>query len=258
MCRRGPIRSLRSDRGTNFIGTKGELEAALAELNQDHIQKKLLQDGTDWIQFEFNIPHASHMGGVWERLIRSVRTALSAILENHSQYLDDELLSTFMTEAEAVVNSRPLTYLDVTSADSDEPLTPSQLLTQKSKVIMPPPGAFVRADLYCRKRWRRVQYLVNEFWRRWRLEYLPTLQQRQKWQDKSLSLLKGDIVLVMDENSPRCRWPRGRVVEIIPSKDGLVRKLQLKIGNSIYERPVVKVIFLYRPETGNPVKEPVT
>ena len=40
---------------------------------------------------------------------------------------------------------------------------------------MPPFGNFQRADVYLRKRWRRVQYLANLFWTRWRKEYLRTL-----------------------------------------------------------------------------------
>ena len=65
-----------------------------------------------------------------------------------------------MVEAEAIVNSRPLA---TQSSDHLEPLTPNHLLTMKSKVILPPPGIFQRADIYSRKRWRRVQYLIDEF-----------------------------------------------------------------------------------------------
>ena len=85
-----------------------------------------------------NIPNASHMGGVWERLIKSVRRVLAAILDQYGQNLDDELLHTFLVEAELVVNSRPLTYPDMNAPDSEEPITPLQLLTLKAKVIYPP------------------------------------------------------------------------------------------------------------------------
>ena len=117
------------------------------------------------------------MGGAWERMIRSVRNVLVGILAQHSTQLDDELLRTFMVEAEAIVSSRPLTYQD-TSPDSPESLTPNQLLTLKANVVLPPPGNFVKEDPYCRKRWRRVQYLANQFWTRWRKEFLVTLQER--------------------------------------------------------------------------------
>ena len=103
-----------------------------------------------------NVPEASHMGGSWERQIRTVRNVLASLLAQHASQLDDETLRTFMVEAEAFVNCRPLTVDTINSSHMPEPLTPSHLLTMKSKVILPPPGEFQRADLYSRKRWRRV------------------------------------------------------------------------------------------------------
>jgi len=73
-----------------------------------------------------------------------------------------------MIEAEAIVNSRPLTTDDLTDPDSLDVLTPNHLLTMKSSVILAPPGNFQGADVYSKKRWRRVQQLADEFWQRWR------------------------------------------------------------------------------------------
>ena len=111
-----------------------------------------------------NVRHANHMGGVWERMIRTVRNTLSALLVKNAQQLNDELLRILMTEVEAIVNSRPLTYVNTTTPDSLEPLSPSQILTLNSNVVLQPPGNFVPQDIYCRRQWRRVQYLANEFW----------------------------------------------------------------------------------------------
>jgi hypothetical protein len=74
------------------------------------------------------------MGGVWERQIRTVRSVLSALLQSNGSQLDDELLRTLMCETEAIVNSRPLTVNDLNDPDSLQPLTPSHLLTMKSRV----------------------------------------------------------------------------------------------------------------------------
>ncbi|XP_013386926.1 uncharacterized protein LOC106156278 [Lingula anatina] len=158
---------------------KGEQETAFMDMDQDKIRRELLKDHCDWIQFEMNVPHASHMGGVLERMISSARNALSGLLTAHSDRLDDDSLSTLLTEAEAIVNSRPLTYIDTQSPDSPMPLSPNQLLTLKTKVVMPPPGNFIRKDTYLHRRWRHVHYLANEFWNRWRKEFLPTLQERK-------------------------------------------------------------------------------
>ena len=72
------------------------------------------------------------------------------------------------------MNSRPLTTETLRDATRVIPLSPSNLLTVKSKFVMPPPGVFQRLDLYFRRRRRRVQHLDNEFWSRWREEYLTT------------------------------------------------------------------------------------
>ena len=252
--RRGIVRQLRSDRGTNFVGARSEMESALSEMDDDRLSKELLKEGCDYVTFKMNPPHASHMGGSWERMIRSVRSVLSALMDTHGDYLDDEQLRTFMTEAESIVNSRPLTYVDTSSPDSKEPLSPSQILTFKSKVVLPPPGVFMKEDVYCRKRWRRVQFLANQFWDRWRKEYLVYLMERQKWQKPAVNLEVGDIVLVTDSCVPRSQWPVARVIDVLRSGDELVRQATLRLGQSTYTRPVHKLVLLLRP--GNPVEEP--
>lgn len=179
--RRGPVRTIRCDQGSNLVGAKNELQKALSSMDQTRVRHFLLERNCDWIEFQLNVPSASHMGGVWERQIRTARNVLSVLLDQCGSQLNDESLQTLMTEVEAVVNSRPLTVENLTSPDALEPLTPNHLLTGKSRIVLPPPGEFQRADLYLRKRWRRVQHLANEFWVRWKKEFLHTLQLRQKW-----------------------------------------------------------------------------
>lgn len=223
-------------------------------MNQEAIKLKLLEENCDWIEFRMNVPHASHMGGVWERQIRTVRNVLTVLLDNHGTIVDDESLRTFMVEAEAIVNSRPLT---TENPDHLEPLTPNHLLTMKSKVILPPPGNFQRADIYSRKRWRRVQYLINEFWYRWRNEFLQSLQVRQKWMRSRKNLKVGDVVIVKDIDMPRNRWKLARIVETYPENDGLVRKVKIALADSTLDdqgrrkrpisyldRPVQKLVLL--------------
>ena len=87
---RGHVRQLRSDRGTNLVDAKRELVKAWAEMNQSRIQKFLLIKNCDWIDFNMNVPHASHMGRLWERQIRTLRSVLMALLEDLSDQLDDD------------------------------------------------------------------------------------------------------------------------------------------------------------------------
>lgn len=260
--RRGPIRQLRSDQGTNFVGARRELKEALAEMDQQKIKTKLLEEQCDWFSFKMNVPAASHMGGVWERQIRSVRNVLSSLLQDNGRQLDDESLRTLMCEAEAIVNSRPLTVNQLADPDSPTPLTPNHLLTMKSKVILSPPGVFQAADIYSRKRWKRVQHLANEFWTRWRKEFLLSLQQRQKWTRTRRNLCIDDVVMLKDENLPRSVWQLARVSALYPSSDGQVRKVQVALADSCLdnmgkrvnavrylERPVQKLVLLMAAQT---------
>ena len=146
--RRGKVRDLRSDQGTNFVGARNELAAALKELDRKTIRDFLLSKDCDWIEFNMNVPAASHMEGIWERLIRSVRAVLFALLLEMGTQLDDEALRTLMTEAENVINSRPLSIQDLADPESAEPLTPNHLLILKTDIALPPPGDFQRPDLY--------------------------------------------------------------------------------------------------------------
>ena len=197
------------------------------------------------------------MGGVWERQIRTVRSVLAVLLEKNGQQLDDETLRTLMSEVMAIVNGRPLTH-DLDDPDL-VPLNPSRLLTGKSKIIMPPPGTFQRQDLYCRRQWRRVQHLADQFWQRWRKEYLQNLQARPKWNDERVNLQVGDVVIIKDDNAPRNQWSLGRVEETIASDDELVRQAKIRMATRwldkngrrmqdirFLERPITKLVVLVK------------
>ena len=181
MSRRGAVRQLRFDQGTNFVGAQNELKAALSEMNQDHVPEHLLRNECELIPFKMNLPHYSHMGGTWERLIRSVRNALEPFLSKVGSQLDDKTLRALMTEVDCIINSRPFSVNYLCDAQAPEPLTPNHLLIIKPKRVLPPPGQFQRADVYCRKYWRKVQYFANQLWLRWRNEYLQMPQVWRKW-----------------------------------------------------------------------------
>ena len=220
-------------------------------MNHDKIKQALLNEGADYLIFRWkrNPPTASHMGGTWERQIRSVRAILSALFRVHGTSLNDEALRTFMAEATGILNSRPLTSENLNSPDC-LPLFPNNLLPMKTKVILPPPGNFPQAYMYSKKYWRRVQHLADEFWKRWRKEYLQNQQKRTKWYNRKDNLKVGDIVLVVQENAPRNEWNRGKIVKVREDNEGQIRSVFVKIGNKngkseqVLERPIPKLIFI--------------
>lgn len=236
IARRGQVKSVYCDRGTNFIGAERELREAIDHWDQGLINQSLLRKGIDW---HFNPPYSSHFGGIWERQIRTVRKVLNGIMKE--QTLNDDGLNTLMCEVESIINSRPLTTV---SSDSQSciPLTPNHLLTFRNSSFAI--GEFNSRDLYCKKLWRHVQYLADLFWKRWKREYLISLQERQKWSNVRDNLTEGAVVMIVDENSPRCHWLLGRVVQINPSKDGLVRNAIIKSGKTMINRPLSKLVLL--------------
>jgi hypothetical protein len=219
------------------VGGKAVLEQSLRQLDSDKISHFCLTEGIEWI---FNPPMASHMGGTWERMIRTVRKVMAGVLDIGCR-LSDEILETLLCEIEAIVNSRPITKASDDVKDA-APLTPNHLLLLRGDPVMPV-GIFHDADLY-KRRWRVVQYLADQFWHRWLREYIPELQRRNKWLNPQPNLSVGDLVLISDENTPRGVWPMGLITHVKESDDGLVRSVVVKTKSSSFTRPIAKCVLL--------------
>ena len=236
IARRGPIRSLTCDNGTNFVGAANELRREIVAWNSKVTSSYLLRHQIDW---HFNPPNASHFGGVWERQIRTIRKVLLSVLGQ--QILTDDLLHTLLCEVEAIINGRPITTVTCDVNDL-VPLSPAKLLTLregvKDNILVD------SADNYARKRWKQVQYLANLFWVRWRDEYVKEMQVRQKWVKQTRDLKVDDVVLVVDNSLPRGHWCLGRVVDTVRNNDGHVRRVKVRVRNNIIERPLSKLVLV--------------
>ena len=182
--RRPAVKYLRSDQGSNF----------LAASKENFIGSSLAKKGIAW---QFNPPYASHHSGLWERVIKEVRKTLDALLKENS--LTDDGLSTLFCEIESILNSRPITTM---SGDPKElnPLTTNHLLSMGANEHEL--SEFTSTVKYATRRWKYVQFLLDQFWRRFRREYLLVLQRRQKWPVARENLKKDDVVLLHDESTP--------------------------------------------------------
>lgn len=176
----------------------------------------------------------------------------------------DELM-TSVTEVEMILNSRPVTYL--LSDDAEEPLTPSHLLIGRRVLTLPDPTLdddaslddnLSRNDLT--RRMRHLSKTVDDFWKRWRDEYLLELReahrQFQSAGGSPTSIAMGDTVIVHEENHPMGLWRLGRVRELIQGVDGNVRGALVRVqsggGHSTIRRPVQR---LYPLEVREDVEE---
>ena len=120
--RRGLPKQIYSDNSTNFVGTNKELKELVTNLDEETLKESLANRGVKWF---FNPPLAPHFVGVHESMIKAAKRVVVAILSN-SDVKNEELITAF-TGAEALINSRPLTYHSVSPHD-DVPLTPNHFL----------------------------------------------------------------------------------------------------------------------------------
>ena len=151
VARRGHPSHVWSDNGTNLVGAQAELSRSFSQLNHDKVTNTARRMNIEW---HFNPPHASHHGGVWERMIRTVCQVLVAILTPNVR-LTDDVLGTVFCETENMVNSRPLTKCSDDIQD-DSPLTPNHLLMMQANSG----GVTHESDVY-RKCWRHAQHIAS-------------------------------------------------------------------------------------------------
>ncbi|CAH8572859.1 unnamed protein product [Schistosoma guineensis] len=233
--RRGYPKEIYSDNGSNLVGAERELRRSLQGWVQERIHSALLRKGIDW---HFNPPAASHWGGVWERMIRSVRKVLGALVKEQS--LTDECLETFMTEAERIINNRPL--VPVTDDSNDfEAITPAKLLLLRENVEE---FTYTLPNDRFSKRWKQASYLAQVFWKRWSKEYVSLLQRRYKWTQLERNIREGDLVMICSEFSEKNKWPLGLVQRVLPSRDRLVRQVELRTRKGIIVRDIRKLCLL--------------
>ncbi|XP_055585414.1 uncharacterized protein LOC129738255 [Uranotaenia lowii] len=234
--RRGPPLEFLSDNGTNFKGASRELKNELHSINLD-CANAITTAQTGW---RFNPPATPHMGGAWERLVRSVKDALFVL--DDGKKLTDEILVTSIVEAEDMINSRPLT---VVSSDIAEELSlsPNHFLRGASPNESGTIPHFPSEAETLRNSFQRSQQLAYNMWKRWIREYVPTLNQRTKWFGESDPLKVGDLVYVVDGGN-RKLWIRGIVDELIMAGDGRIRQAWVKTNSGRLKRGTAKLAVL--------------
>ena len=230
--RRGCPETMYSDNGSNFRGATTELKEFITNLDQAAITTYAVSMNIKW---QFNPPKAPHMGGIWERMVRSVKEVMSGIMHDH--VLTDPQLYTVLTEAENIVNSRPLTHVSEDINDL-EAITPNHLLLGKHRNWEAIINTDV-TDVFSRKKWKQVQGIRAAFWERWQKEYLPTLTKRSRWRKQARNFKVGELVLTReDEHAKRGKWPLARITKVMPSRDNVVRVVEVRTKDGDYTRPV--------------------
>jgi len=151
-------------------------------------------------------------------------------------------MMTVLTDIEAIINSRPLTYVGDDIRDGGV-ITPA-LLAIGRDLGSPPDAPPRKAEVSLSERCKYQQRLQSHFWSRWLREYLPGLTVRQKWTKEEMPLKKNDVVLISEDNIPRGKWKLGKIVDTFPGKDGRIRTVRVQTKKGMINRPVQKLHLL--------------
>jgi len=204
VARRGTPAHLYSDCGTNYVGTARQLKSIFKDpAVQDQMISHL---PCTW---HFHPPAAPHFGGLWEAAIKSSKFNIKYVIG--TQILMFEELLTLVTRIEGILNSRPLT--PVLSDPNDlVQLTPGHFLIGQPLHALPEID-LTKVPLNRLTRWQLIRQCHQSFWKRWAKEYPTSLQGRQKWFQKSLDLVVGDMVIVEAPNRPPSERRLGRTYD---------------------------------------------
>ncbi|KAH8318236.1 hypothetical protein KR059_005274, partial [Drosophila kikkawai] len=174
-------------------------------------------------------------GGLWEANVKSVKHHLKRVIADRR--LTYEELSTVLISIEACLNSRPLCPLTA-DADDLEVLTPAHFLIGDS--MLAPPEYRPQSKSFA-EQFLIQQSMIRHFWKAWSRDWLAHLQQRPKWCHEAEGLQLNDLVIIKDDRFPPSQWLLGRVVELHPGADALVRVVTLKTKQGQLKRSVSKL-----------------
>ncbi|EYC27487.1 hypothetical protein Y032_0009g755 [Ancylostoma ceylanicum] len=258
IARRGVPQKIISDNGTNF--QLAETLLSKADVNEDdaHLSLFLAEHKISW---NFIPPSSPWMGGVWERMVGTVKRSLQKTIGRRK--LTEELLHTTLCEIESVVNSRPLTTLGDQSSPC-EILRPIDFVykdirhgtTQLSpRTDEDDPDYLPYPELSSQKAAKEAltetERLTKKFWTMWKHEYLVELRDRHQLFGKNHKATNrepriGDVVIMDEDNhTSRGQWPLAVIIDIVRSRDGSIRSVILRTntGREV-QRPVNRIIPL--------------
>ncbi|XP_030762208.1 uncharacterized protein LOC115887024 [Sitophilus oryzae] len=238
--RRGKPDNIFSDNGKNFIRANTELRKLYEFLvnNEKEISNYATRERIKW---NFIPPRSPNFGGIWEASIKRAKFHLKHCIGPFSVTFEE--FSTILARIEGILNSRPLTPLSCDPNDL-QALSPGHFLIGRPITAIPYPDV-TQCQVNRLDKFRRLQAISQEFWRRWQREYLPELQVRTKWKRHGSSIINvGKLVLIKDINSPPMSWKLGRVTKLHPGSDGVVRVVDIKTANGQLRRALSQVCVL--------------
>lgn len=215
-----------SDNASTFLQAMGVLSKSKAN---DDFESYLLKNNIRHVRIPL---YSAWVGAHYERMIKTIKSCLYKVIGR--QHMDYFQAITLFSDIQQSINSRPLTYRN-NDDHSYRILTPNSFLqcdTGRSLVFSAIPGEEV--NVANRRTLVKVldarEALFDKFKELWRDEYLLSLREvnRNMFQTDWNNRIKvNDIVLIASPMKHRSQWIMGRITELLPGSDGIVRCVKL-------------------------------
>lgn len=247
--RRGLCSKIYSDNAKSFKKANCELQKIWKSISHSSVKELFASYNIEW---HYIVERGAWWGGFWERMVRTIKTSLRKIVGRSTLSLNE--LETVFIEIEAMINSRPITYV-YDEPTEPSPLTPAHFLIGK-RLLSLPVSRTTSEDLLVSsrnslvKKFKHQQHVLNHFWRRWRKNYLLDLRSGTICpQNKQIiEFKKDDVVLIHDDRYPRNIWQLGKILQVFPGRDGKIRSCFIKTPKGVIKRPIQ---LLYNMEMNN-------
>ena len=237
---RGYPKVLISDNGSQMVGAEHELRLIIEGWDNNKLKEFCADRGMKW---QFTTPDAPHQNGCSEAMVKTVKKALKKAIGE--AVLTPFELYTCLLEVANLVNQRPIGRMP-NDPDDGAYLCPNDILLGRATNTVPQ-GPFRHTE-NPRHRFEFCQKIVDSFWKKWSRDVLPNLVPRKKWNAERRNVAVNDFVMMADSNAVRGRWSAGKILQVYPGEDGLVRNVQVKTASGTYMRPITKICVIYPAE----------
>jgi len=237
---RGAPSVIKSDNQTSFAAAEKELVNFVASIDQEEVKDGLVQEFDKKIDWQFIPPRAPHFGGSWEIMVKAMKRAVESL--TNGQDVSEDQFRTAISKAAALLNSRPLSRKML--EEKEVIITPNSFLIGNYKTDLVSPDQEIKYTKLGAKH-QEVLRLEREIWKRFITEVLPELSPRTKWYKIFPELKVGDVVLVIEEGTPRGQWKIAVVEETKKSEDQIVRSAKIRMNGKLFDRPIVNLFPLF-------------
>ena len=208
-----------SDPGKGFVGAKNRIDKELGQIAQDLVN---YWPSINWVIHPTEAPWRN---GAVEALVKQLKNSFKMLPNFRLTLLE---FRTIINEITTSINNRPLGILE----SNMQPLTPNQLLLGRNFNPIAP-GTNVNSDTSLIGLKNYVKDVYKSWWSRWEVEVLPKLfVPGPKWNKSESNVKVGDIGLLLSHKGSAGKiltvYKYVKVIEVIESEDGLVRKVKVQ------------------------------